>query len=56
MRISESNEKRPTASRKRFDRAMIDSTDLLAEYLDDVEFPIEPHDFLLYELGRLVQE
>jgi hypothetical protein len=54
--MSESNEKRRTAARKRFDRAMVDSTDLLAEYLDNVEFPIERHDFLLYELGRMVQE
>ena len=54
--MSEPNQERHTASRRRFDRAMVDSTDLLAEYLIDVDIPIERHDFLLYELGRLIQE
>jgi hypothetical protein len=53
---SKTDDKRQNAARKRFERAMVDSTDLLAEYLEDLVLPVEPDGFLLFELGRLVED
>ena len=43
-------------SKKRFDQAMIDSTDLLGGLIADVGFPIRSDDFLVFELARLTED
>jgi hypothetical protein len=50
------DKKQRNTARNKFDRAMVDSTDLLAGYLDEVRYPIDAEDFLLFELGRLIDE
>ena len=42
--------------KKRFDQAMIDSTDLLGGLIADVGFPIRSDDFLVFELARLTED
>ncbi len=42
--------------KERFDRAMVESTDLLGELIAEVDFPIRTDDFLVYELARLTED
>ena len=41
---------------QRFNLAREDSTGLFQGVVDDIRFPIEPDDFLLQELGRLIED
>ncbi len=43
-------------AKQQFERAMADSTELFQTLIDDVEFGIESDDFLLQEMGRLIQD
>ena len=54
--MREPKDKKKTSIRKRFDRAMVDSTDLLSDLINDIEFQIGSDDFLVYEVGRLIQD
>ncbi len=45
-----------TRRKRRFDQAMIDSTDLLGGLIADVGFPIRSDDFFVFELARLTED
>ncbi len=48
--------RRKVPAEKRFERAMVDSTDLLADLIADVELPIRTDDSQVFELARLIHD
>lgn len=54
--MKKSDDKRQMKAKQQFERAMADSTELFQDLIDDVEFGIEPDNFLLQELGHLIQD
>ncbi len=54
--MRKSDDKHRMRAKQRFERAMRDSTELFQDLIDGVVFGIESDDFLLQELGRLIQD
>ena len=54
--MGEQKHRRKVPAEKRFERAMVDSTDLLADLIADVELPIRTDDFQVFELARLIHD
>ena len=54
--MGEQKHRKKVPAEIRFERAMVDSTDLLADLIADVELPIRPDDFQVFELARLIQD
>lgn len=54
--MKKSEGKNRLRAEREFDRAMVDSAELFENLVDSVQFPVESDDFLLQELGYLIQD